>query len=131
LNQIYYHSRGIAARRTPFSFVATGHANLSIYGWSVPVQFTVTERRRTVSQPFNRYVLHPKWKWIKAHAGYTSVSFSPYTINGHVFRGIAVDLDPGKHWQVSALYGRFMKATSADSLRTTIPSFQRTGYGLK
>lgn len=131
LNQIAYTSRGISARRAPYDFFAGGNINLSLYSWTVPLAFNLSNRRATFAQPFNRYTAHPSWRWIKAHLGHVSMSFSPYTVNGHIFRGLGVDLDPGNHWRISALYGRFMKAAGPDSLSAQPPAFERHGAGLR
>lgn len=131
-NQIVCSARGVALRRDPYRYIASGNLNLSIYGWAIPLSFSVADERASFTQPFNQYSLHPAWKWITAHAGYTSMSFSPYTVNGHIFLGGALDLLPEGKWKVSALYGRFLKAAEYDTLpgRTT-PIWQRMGYGAK
>jgi len=38
------------------------------------------------------------------------MTFSPYTLNGHQFRGAGVDLTPGKTFQISAMAGQHRKA---------------------
>jgi hypothetical protein len=132
-NQIFYSSSGIASRRAPYSYFASGNLNLSLYGWSIPLSFTRSNQQTSFSQPFNQYSLHPTWKWITAHAGYTSMSFSPYTVNGHIFLGCGVDIAPAGNWRLSALYGRFLKAVEADTAHApiTLPAFERRGYALK
>ena len=132
-NQIVYSSRGIAARRDPYRYIVSGNVNLSLYGWSVPLTFSVSEANTAFYQPFNQYAVHPTWKWITAHAGYTSMSFSPYTVNGHIFLGGAVELAPEGMWKFSVLCGRFLKAISHDTTHLTghLPAYQRMGYGMK
>ena len=76
-NQIFYSSSGIASRRDPYSYFASGNVSLSLYGWSVPLSFSISNQNTAFSQPFNQYALHPTWKWISAQAGYTSMSISP------------------------------------------------------
>jgi hypothetical protein len=133
INQILYASAGSSPRRDPYSYVASGNLDLSLYGWSVPLRFTVSNNRTSFSQPFNQYALHPTWKSITFHGGHTSMSFSPYTVNGHLFLGGGIDLAPGGNWKFSALYGRFLKAVDADTAAAhpSAPTFQRMGYGLK
>lgn len=61
------------------------------------------------------------------------MTFSSYTLAGHVFLGGGVELTPGK-WKVSAMYGRLRKAVPfnpADTLQYTNASYKRMGYGLK
>lgn len=130
LSQIFYAARGVDARRDPYSYFASGNVNLSLYGWSVPLSFSVSNHNYTFSQPFNQYSLHPSWKWITVHAGYTSMAFSPYTVNGHIFSGAAIELEPEGNFRFSAFYGRFLKAIEADMLKA-LASYQRRGYGLK
>lgn len=132
LNQILYSVDGIESRRDPYSYYASGNVNFSLYGWNVPLSFSISNQNTSFQQPFNQYSLHPTYKWITGHFGYTSMSFSPYTVNGHVFLGGGVDLAPEGKFRVSALYGRFLKAVEADSANeNNVPTYKRMGYGLK
>jgi hypothetical protein len=135
LNQIFYTAKGINNRRDPYTYYASGNINFSLYGWNVPLSFALSNRNTSFQQPFNQYSIHPTYKWITGHAGYCSMSYSPYTVNGHIFLGGAVDLAPEGNWKFSALYGRFLKAVEpeADStgMITNTPAFKRMGYGLK
>lgn len=65
------------------------------------------------------------------------MTFSSYTLAGHVFLGGGVDLTPGK-WKISAMYGRLRKAVQFDNdtllndtLQYTRAAYKRMGYGLK
>ncbi|HEU5293073.1 MAG TPA: hypothetical protein VFU05_20650 [Cyclobacteriaceae bacterium] len=55
------------------------------------------------------------------------MTFSPYTLSGHLFKGVGVDLAPGEKFKFSAMYGRLLKAVEPDSLNenASIPSFKR------
>jgi hypothetical protein len=131
-NQIFYSTNGIQSRRNPYSYFASGNLNLSLYGWAIPLTFGIRNRKTSFTQPFNQYSLHPTYKWVTAHAGYTSMSFSPYTVNGHVFLGGGLDFSPPGKWKLSALYGRFLKAVKVDTARrSSLPAYERIGYGLK
>jgi len=133
LSQIFYASKGIENRRNPYSYFASGNLNFSLYGWSIPLSFSLSNRNVTYQQPFNQYSVHPTYKWITGHFGYTSMTFSPYTVNGHIFLGGGIDLAPEGKFKLSALYGRFLKAVQPDSINTNSPTaaYQRMGYGLK
>lgn len=133
VNQVFYASHGVAARRDPYRYFASGNLNFSLYGWSVPLSFHLADKKTSFTQPFNQYALHPTWKSITVHAGYTAMSFSPYTVSGHVFLGGGIDISPESKWKFSALYGRFLKAVEADSSGSVsaMPSYQRNGYGFK
>lgn len=131
-NQIFYASgHPVSTRRDPYSYFATGNVNLSLYGWSIPLSFTLSNHKTSFSQPFNQYGIHPRWKWITGHAGYISMSYSPYTVNGHIFRGAAIDLEPDGPWKASFFYGRLIKAVQPDYNEADEPAYQRYGYGFK
>lgn len=133
LNQIFYAASGIDSRRDPYSYYASGNLNFNLYGWSVPLSFSLSNQNVSYQQPFNQYGLHPTYKWITGHIGYASMTFSPYTLNGHLFQGAGVDLTPGEKFKFSAMYGRLLKAVEADTLNENapIPAFKRMGYGFK
>jgi hypothetical protein len=133
LSQIVYAVDGIESRRDPYSYFASGNINFDLYGWSVPLTFTLSNQNTSIQQPFNQYGLHPTYKWITGHIGYVSMAFSPYTLNGHIFKGVGVDVEASSKLKVSAMYGRLQKAVEPDTTTNneTAPAFQRMGYGLK
>lgn len=128
-----FSSQSSEARQS-FTYQLTGSVNLSLYELlNIPLSFNLNNYGANFSYPSlpNRLSLHPSYKWMKAHIGDVSMSFGPYTLNGHQFTGLGVELSPGK-WQVSAMAGRLLKRVDADP---NIPSLQvgyeRWGYGLK
>ena len=133
LNQIVYAASGIDSRRAPYSYYASGNITFSLYGWSVPLSFALSNQSVSYQQPFNQYGIHPTYKWITGHIGYSSMTFSPYTLNGHVFKGVGIDLAPGDKFRFSAMYGRLLRAVQPDSLseNSSAASFKRMGYGFK
>lgn len=133
LSQIVYGADGIDSRRDPYSYYASGNVTFDLYGWSIPFSFSVSNQNTSFQQPFNRYSIHPTYKWATAHIGYTSMSFSPYTLSGHTFLGVGVDVEPAGKFKASAVYGRFLKAVQPDSLAPNAPppAYDRFGYGFK
>jgi hypothetical protein len=132
LNGIFYQASGIENRRDPFNYFASGNLNFNFYGWSVPLSFTFSNQNTSFQQPFNQYGLHPTYKWITGHLGYVSMNFSPYTLNGHLFLGAGVDLQPTDKVKISVMYGRLQKAVQPDSSNESIlPAFKRKGFGVK
>ena len=128
-----FSSRPSEARQS-FTYQLTGAVNLSLYELlNIPLSFNLNNYGANFSYPSlpNQLSLHPSYNWAKAHIGDVSMSFGPYTLNGHQFTGLGVELSPGK-WQVSAMAGRLLKRVDADP---NIPSLQvgyeRWGYGLK
>jgi hypothetical protein len=131
-NQVYYNAFGSEERRDPYSYFLTGNLNFNIYGWSIPLSYTYSNQNNSFQQPFNQYSMHPYYKWVKAHIGYTSMTFSPYTLSGHLFYGAGVELTPGDKFKIEAMYGRLNKAVGYDSLApNNIPAYKRMAYGLK
>ncbi len=132
-NQILYGAQGINNRRDPYAYFASANLNISLFGWNVPLSFMLSNQNVTFQQPFNQFALHPTYKWATLHAGVTSMSFSPYTLSGHLFRGVGADLTPSPKWRISMMYGRLLKAVEPDTAAgsNVRPAFDRFGYGLK
>lgn len=130
--QTAYAVTGMSSRRDPYNFYITGNLNFSLYGWSVPLSFNYSNHGVTFQQPFNQYGLSPTYKWITLHAGYRSMTFSPYTLNGHLFLGGGVELAPKGIFRFSAMYGRLQKAIRPDTTsQNSLPAFERRGYAVK
>lgn len=131
-NQIFYGSNQSNAYRDPYSYFLSGNINFNLYGWSIPFSYSYSNQNSQFQQPFNQYSMHPRYKWVTAHLGYTSMSFSPYTLSGHLFAGAGLDLSPGDNWEIQLMYGRLKKAVPSDTARTrNNPSYRRRGYGIK
>ncbi len=131
LNQVFYHSGDTLSQRNPYSYTLMANLNLSVYGWSVPLSAVYSNRQWSYHQPFNQFSLHPSYKWIRLHAGYTSMNFSPYTLGGHQFLGGGIELTPDNGFKFSAMFGRLQKRILQDSAMEGEPAFRRIGTGLK
>ena len=133
-NSVFYTASGLqSGRRDPFSTYLTGNLTINAFGYSVPFSFSYANKQKSFSQPFNQFSFSPQYKWIKAYIGYSSMSFSNYTLASYVFSGGGVELSPGK-WHVAAMYGRLKKAVeyNVNDLRTeNSAAFKRLGYGAK
>jgi hypothetical protein len=133
LNAVSYLANGISGRRDPFNWFASGSLNLNLFGYNAPFSFSYSNLQSSFSQPFNQVSFNPQYKWARAYLGYTSMTFSPYTLAGHVFSGAGLELSPGS-WRISLMYGRLRKAVPfnlQDSLQNDRASYRRMGYGLK
>jgi len=133
LSAIGYQAFGIPQRRDPFNWFVTGNLNVNLFGYNAPFSFSYSNANSSYSQPFNQFSFAPQYKWVKTYIGYNAMTFSRYTLAGHVFFGGGVELTPGK-WRVAAMYGRLRKAVpfnTSDSTQNDRASFQRMGYGLK
>jgi hypothetical protein len=133
LNTIAYFSDGQSfAGRDPLTWYAAGSLTVNFLEVSLPFTYSYSNRRGRFSQPFNMAALHPKYKWVQAHGGVTSMSFSPYSLAGHVFAGGGLDLTPGK-WKISLMGGRLNKAIQYDPVVNNVNevTYRRIGYGVK
>jgi hypothetical protein len=133
LSQIGYSVNGIAARRDPYNYFLSGSLVTELYGMSIPLSFMLSNQNNSFQQPFNQFGLTPTFKAFTGHLGYASMTFSPYTLNGHIFMGVGADYKPTtSKFSISAMYGRLQKAVQADTTdQNNVPSFRRMAYGLK
>lgn len=133
--QTFYGVSGRSPSRKPFGYLLSGSLNLRLFGFlDAPFTFQYTNQGGRFTQPgFNQTAFHPKYKWVQLHLGDIAASWSPYTLNGHLFSGAGVDLTPGK-WTLSACGGRFQKAVQPIGIITDAdvkPVYRRMGAGLK
>lgn len=128
-----YGASGIESRRDPLAWYLNGNLNINLFGYSMPFTFSYSNQGTSYSQPFNQFRFAPSYKWARAYFGTTSMNFSNYTLAGHMFDGVGVELSPGK-WRVSAMYGTLLKPVQFDVLHPenySRAAFERKGYGLK
>jgi len=133
INTVGYKAWDIPQRRDPFNWFLTGSVNFTLFGYAAPFSFSYSNANSSYSQPFNQFKFAPQYKWIKTYIGNTSMTFSPYTLAGHMFYGGGVELTPDR-WRIALMYGRLNKAVPfnpLDTLQHTNASFQRMGYGIK
>lgn len=132
LRGVYYTATGIPPDRSPFSYIFSGNPTINIYGFSAPLNFTVSEQERSFRQPFNQFGISPHYKWITIHLGYRSIIFSPYTLAGYTMFGAGIELTPGK-FRFGFMYGKLASATTLDTTtQSLVPfSFSRTAYAVK
>ncbi|NBP05471.1 MAG: hypothetical protein EBV15_04510 [Bacteroidetes bacterium] len=126
---------GVADNNQMYNYVLSGNLNLKLFGViDAPFQMLFSNMGSRFTQPtYNQTAFHPQYKWAKLHLGRIAVNWSPQTVGGHVFQGVASDLTPG-NLTFSALYGRFQQAVSAplDSVSGNVmPSYRRMGYGFR
>ena len=128
-----YKANGIESRRDPLAWYLNGNININMFGYAMPFSFSYSNQGRNYSQPFNQFRFAPSYKWARAYFGSTSMNFSNYTLAGHMFNGVGLELTPGK-WKVSAMYGTLLKAVPFDVKAPESynrAAFERKGQGLK
>ncbi|MDR1594844.1 MAG: hypothetical protein LBS43_10255 [Prevotellaceae bacterium] len=133
-NTVFYS--GDNPMRDRFTWILSGNVNVSFFNqFNLPFSFNFNNLGGAYTYPTmpNRLSLHPVYKWVAAHIGDVSMTFSPYTLSGHQFTGAGVDLTP-EHLplKVSIMYGRLLKATEYNpDERLNMPAYKRMGYGAK
>lgn len=131
-NQVFNTQPTDSGAATNYSGYYTGNLNFGIYGVSVPLTFNYSNNQGNFTHPFNQYGIHPSYKWVKGHIGYASMTFSPYTLSGHLFLGAGAELDIPGPLRASVMYGRLKKAVDYDSTQPgQAPAYKRMGYGIK
>lgn len=131
-----YNEASDSPSSEPFLYFFNGNITLGFYDWTMPINYRYTNQGDALDYQipfkFNRLSLHPKYKWVLAHIGDVSMSFSPYTFNGLQFTGGGLELTPEKYpLRASFMGGRLAKATEYDGRPQTIPTYERWRYGTK
>lgn len=129
--QSYSTTRSRASRQ-PFIWTLAGNPTLNLYGITLPFSFVLSRKNENFRQPFNQFGVSPYYKWLKVHLGYRSLSFSQYSLNGHVFNGIGAEATPD-NWRLGAMYGRLFRPIDPDpdALIPIRPTYLRRGYSAK
>lgn len=133
-NTIFYQGND-GQQRQPFTYFLNGNVNVNLFNQiNLPFSFNLTNLGSNYGYPTlpNRLSIHPMYKWVTGHIGDVAMSFSPYTLNGHMFTGVGVDLTPKGPFKISAMYGRLQRQVEYDTTNTIVPAaYKRMGYGAK
>lgn len=133
-NTMFYNSN-MQQEREPFIYMLTGNLNFSYRTFNLPFSYTLTNQGSAfdykVPFDFNRLSLNPQYKWAKLFIGDNAMSFSEYTLNGHPFRGLGVELTPKGAFKYSAMGGRLLKAVEGNDSIGLPAVYERYGYGAK
>lgn len=133
-NAMFYHSN-MDQDREPFIYMLNGNLNFSYMTFNMPFSYTLTNQgsafNYNVPFDFNRFSLNPKYKWVQAYIGDNAMSFSEYTLNGHPFRGLGVELTPKGPFRIAAMGGRLLKAVEGNDSIGLPAVYERYGYGTK
>lgn len=128
----YYASKGFNNTRKPYSYFVSAAPVFSVYGIQIPINFTLTEGSKSISNPFAQFGINPYWKWIKLYGGWTNMRWSPTTLNGKTFLGVGIDINPS-YFRFGAMYGRFNPVIKENLLgpNPQQPQYKRRGFGFK
>lgn len=133
-NAIFYNSNQQSSRE-PFNYLLSGNLNISAFSFNIPIFYSITNQGDnlgyTAPFDFNRICIMPKYKWVKAYIGNVVMTFSPYTLSGHPFRGVGLELTPRSPFKISLMGGQLLKAVNEDEGMGGVPVYERYGYGVK
>ena len=131
-----YYGTNALYNTPPWNYAINGSVNFKLFELiQIPININLTNSGINYTYPNlpNRFSIHPSYKWSTLHIGDISMQYSPYTLAGHQFTGIGIDLTP-ENWEVSAMFGRMQRAVEYDSLNTltSVPAaYKRLGIGAK
>jgi hypothetical protein len=108
-NTNFYQVRGLPPRSNPFFYNLHAQFTGRVYGFELPFSFTYGQHNLAINRPFLQAGMSPSYKWIKLHLGTRNMFFSNYTLAGHTFDGVGIELTPGK-WRISGMAGNFRRA---------------------
>ncbi len=122
-------------RADPFAWRLNGQLQFDFWGIKMPVSLLMSSRSTVFNYQLPAYTfvgLRPSYRWATLHLGNSNMSFSPYTLSGHSFQGVGVELKPGI-WRVSAMRGQLKRAGLRElgQLQAIDPTFKRTAWGIK
>lgn len=130
----FNNTTGRENRRSPFAYYISANPTFSFYGISVPISFTYRDQQGSISQPFNRFLINPTYKWVSLHVGNTRLAMNPYVMSGQVIRGVGLELTP-KKWKFSGVYGQLENPLAQlDSVvggAVLLESYKRMAYSAK
>ncbi|MDR1783887.1 MAG: hypothetical protein LBR13_06485 [Dysgonamonadaceae bacterium] len=122
-----------AYTRDPLTYYLTGNINFNILGLiNLPFTFNFTNSGANYTYPTmpNRLSIHPAYKFLTGHFGDISMSFSPYTLNGHQFTGAGLDVNLDKPLKFSVMYGRLQRGVEFGSGNNQVQAaYKRMGAG--
>ena len=122
-------------KQSPFFYSVSGSATIRVKNFSLPFSFTYSDQKFSHSNPFLRMGISPRYKWITAHIGYSSINYSSLILGGRQFLGVGIELSPNKFY-FSVLYGKYDNLMSRPYNMATyssppIKAFDRYVYGGK
>jgi hypothetical protein len=131
-NQTYWAS-GIAPRRDGMMTMVRAGLNFRFLGFSAPFSMVFSDQNANFNLPSYTFLgISPRYKWATLHAGDRNMNFSKYTMSGISFRGVGLELNPGK-FQAAFFYGRLNRALANDlnAAGNLNDFYQRKGMGAR
>ncbi len=103
-----YKMQGREARRDPTRGQVYIRPVVTVFNMSFPFEIMVSTEETRFRQPFNRFGINPRWKWVTFHAGDFNARVNSYISGVHI-RGGGIDLKP-KFFHINIVAGQSQKA---------------------
>ncbi len=103
-----YKMQGREARRDPTRGQVYIRPVVTVFNMSFPFEIMVSTEETRFRQPFNRFGINPRWRWMTFHAGDFNARVNSYISGVHI-RGGGIDLEP-KFLHINIVAGRSQKA---------------------
>ena len=128
----FYSSNEAVYTRPSFAWNVYGNFIAKIDQVTMPFSFITNQYNNSREPVYIQAGASPTYKWAKLHIGDRYMQFSPLIFEGQNFRGVGLELNPGK-FRFGAFYGRLNKAINEDTSQKSfrLPQYSRTGYGVK
>lgn len=124
---------GLPARADALALRGQAALLVDVMGVKAPISAAFSDGNITYRLPAFAFVgASPTYKWATLHIGDRSMNFSPYALAQHSYRGVGLELRPGKVY-VAAFYGRLRRARpeDRDAIQNVEMARRRMGWGLK
>ena len=121
---------GAQPRYDRYGFQAGANLNFDILGVNAPFSLYFSDKNLLYRLPSYQFAgVSPSYRWARFHLGDRNLNFSPYTYADQTFRGVGVELTPGR-WSVKAMGGRLRYQSLFDvGARSGLEeSYRREGY---
>lgn len=125
-----YFATGIENRLPAFGYAANADATLNIYGLSIPFSLAYNEQGSSLQNPFTRFGISPKYKWLTLHAGHRNLVWSPFVLQGATFLGGGVEVNV-KKLRLGAMYGLMNEDLNSGVFAFDVPRYKRHGLTFK
>ncbi|MEM9930477.1 MAG: hypothetical protein AAF840_11705 [Bacteroidota bacterium] len=121
---------GAPARFDGFDWNFRAQLTLDVLGVQAPFSAIISDRNRLYNLPSYQFLgFSPRYKWATLHAGDRSMNFNQYTFSNQLFRGVGLELTPGK-WRFAGMRGRLNRLQLGDfNARQDLEiSYRRMGW---
>lgn len=129
-NTGFYESDNFQNTQKPFTYSLVSATNIAVYGINIPINMTITQGSKEVSNPFAQLGINPYYKFWKGYFGWTNMSWGEYVMNGKTFLGVGSEFQLGI-LRLGGMYGKLNPAVERDTLLGVASQYTRTGYAAR